>query len=129
MGDHHLANNSKVPLENLGFELTAEDNHKFIFEDKNGIVIQIVYQRYDPPEVWIKRETDSESIRLDNFTERFFNSNTPIWKRNLDINGNFNYSSFDFFADFLTAYLTELVEKGDFVSEINDWFERTYRTN
>jgi len=124
-----LVNNSRVPLENLGFELTSEDNQKFIFEDKNGVVVQIVYQKYDPPEVWIKRKTDIGSIRLDNSTECFFNSNTPIWKRNLDLNGNFNYSSFDFFADFLTTYLTELVEKGDFVGEINDWFERSYGTN
>jgi len=121
-----LANNSKIPLRNLGFELTKEANHKFIFENKNGIVIQIVYQRYDPPEVWIKRKVDRGSIRIDNLTERFFDLNTPIWKRNLDINRHFNYSSFNFFADFLANYLTELVNKGDFVSEINEWVKRTY---
>ncbi|MTI41863.1 hypothetical protein [Fulvivirga lutimaris] len=69
-----LVNNSKEPLSKLGFELISQGpdiNDRVIFRDANGIIVQLVYQRFDPPEVWINRDGESGSIRVDQLTEEF----------------------------------------------------------
>ena len=59
----YLIENSKTHLTRLGFRIKDEQEGKLEHVNPNGIVISIVYQRYDPPEVWMKRLNDNRSIR------------------------------------------------------------------
>lgn len=60
----YLSENSIEPLARLGFTIKEKQDQKIKFISASKIIISVVYQRYDPPEVWINRENDKSSIPL-----------------------------------------------------------------
>lgn len=120
----YLSENSIEPLARLGFTIKEKQDQKIKFISASKIIISVVYQRYDPPEVWINRENDKSSIPLGTYTEKYFNKDFKLIHKYAGFDANyFDYSSFDYYYEFLFDHLTELIKMGDFVSKINDWWK------
>lgn len=124
----YLIENSKTHLTRLGFRIKDEQEGKLEHVNPNGIVISIVYQRYDPPEVWMKRLNDNRSIRIGSLTEQYFDGELKLYKKYAGLKLRyFNYSSFDYYNEFIELYLNKTVKIGDFVQKINSWIDEKFK--
>lgn len=121
----YLVENSIEPLTKLGFRVKEKQDSKIEFIYTNKIIISVVYQRYDSPEVCIKRVIDKSSITLGTYTEKYFDTELKLYHKYAGSNSNyFDYSSFDYYSEFLSNHLGELIKMGDFVGKISDWWRK-----
>ena len=121
-----LAIDSKKYLLEKGFYLIEEGKSILKYVNKD-LKLQIVYQSYDPPEIWISRINDEIFLRLDRTVENYFNKNENIWKKySADNQKFFNYSKFAYYDELLSLILDKLMKMGDFVETINNWKKQEY---
>lgn len=119
-----LINHATPQLFELGYLLIeSKDNNKF-YNPSNQIELSIVYQRYDPPEVWIKKRTDNNYVRIDNLFEKYFLGNNQILDKHSGEDGlYFNYSKFDYFSDLLISIKDRIEQEPNFVNNYRNWIK------
>lgn len=117
----YLVENSREPLKRAGFNIKNEQEYKVEYINTDDIIISLVYQRFDPPEVWIRRSEDKGNMRIGSFSEQYFDKELKIFKNYAGQGMRFfNDSSFDYYDEFLKSYLTKIVKLENFVAEINN---------
>jgi len=122
-----LIQSGELKLKKLGFELHNKTEYRIDFINNDNVVVTIVYQRYDPPEVYIKREIDEKYLRLGPMLELAINKTKEIWDNHCGENGHyFNYSSFDYFEELLKSIYVNLNKKETFVEYYNDEINKLY---
>jgi len=118
-----LVANGKESLKQLGFSLNSENDQKATFTNSEGIVIDIVYQRYDPPEVWIGNIDFKDRVRIDFHTEKYFNQTAEIFRKYSNDQVEFDYSSFDYYHEFLILFKTKIEAPESIARVINAWMK------
>lgn len=121
--DHYrfLLKNADQPLKDLGFKLLSSKNgRKAAYINKEEIIVQIVNQGLDSPEVWLSRQ-EYPCVTIQE-AERYLDAETPLYKKYTYPNWiYFNISSFDYYQEFLEKYLQAIADLGDFVNIIYEW--------
>ena len=122
-----LTKSSKTSLIALGFELIKEEKYKHSYSKNDGLVVEIVYQKYDPPEVWITKKNHKKSVRLGNMLELYLNGNDIIWQKHSGENNRyFDYSKFDYYYELITSIFDKLLRIENLADDLNKGIEEQY---
>ena len=116
-----LRSNAKSKLPELGYTISHEDNFSSEFRNINGLKVKIVDQRYDPPECWISKNETEQFVRIGFISEYFFDKDLKLIRKYKSENLNFDYSSMNYYMEFINKYECKFLEMDDFVKTINEW--------
>ncbi len=117
-----LVKNASESLVNLGFSLLPSAREEIVeYINQDGIIIRLVNQRLDPPEVWILRQGFIGNLRIYRELEEYFDPAAIIFNGYASPRWYyFNYASFEYYEAFLKKYLNDLTNLGDFVTAIKN---------
>ena len=106
----------------MGYEIVESKENNEFHKIDSQIDLKIVYQRYDPPEVWIKGKQEGNFVRIDALLEKYIFGNQEIWNRHSGKTGlYFNYSKFNYFEEVLSFIEDKIATESNFNKEYNNW--------
>lgn len=124
-----LIRNSLQKLASVGFSLLDEFEYQVQFMNKDEIIISLLYQRYDPPDVYIKRKIDVKWLRFGPMIEIALYGNHNLWDKYSGEDGKFfNYSLIDYHIALLNLIYPIITENVNFVEFINHKIDKIYRS-
>ena len=119
--------NAKYQLEQLGFKPFNQTEYRNEYINLDKIIVSLIYQRYDPPEVYIKRENDEKYLRFGPMLELVVNGSKTIWDKHSGENSQyFNYSKFEYYRELMDSVYEKLNRKEDFVKQYNEEINELY---
>lgn len=117
-----LLRDAKPKLRKMGYEIVESKGNNEFHKSKNQVELKIMYQRYDPPEVWIKRKQEENYVRIDALLERYIFGNYETWKKHSGENGlYFNYSKFNYYEEVLNTIEEKLANDNNFNEKYETW--------